>query len=178
MRAGGFQTRLATGQTAELALRGALEGRRFQVLRTGQESWLPAGFSAPLRGAAGDRMARALRHTPDFLAQRRDFPLAYWDAKRNTRTDTAFFALEIAFYHEQLARVAKGERVAIAFMDPDGLLYANWVQRLDALPWRGRARVGGVGSGAPFVLVARASVPLLDEFIGANRERAVRGRPC
>lgn len=166
-----FQGRLTLGRQAERALQAALLRRGFRVARSGQEAWLSPDLYAVLRRSPGDPMSRALRHTPDFLAERYDFPVAYWDAKNNTRAGTAFFALEQAFHVEQLARVGKGERVVVAFRDTDGRLYANWVQELAVMAEIQRFRSQWSGSWSPFLLIGRGSVPPLDVFIERNRRR-------
>ena len=163
-----FEGRMALARQGQAALRQVLNMQGFTVAETGQELWLARAVHADLRFDHTDLMARAARYIPDFLAFRRGFPLAYWEAKVNSRQSyaTGNFAIERACYDEQMARVQKGERVVIAWMEEvDGSWRANWVQRLPILADLSGHRHEAEGSHTPFLLIEKRHVPLLGEFL-------------
>jgi hypothetical protein len=163
-----FDGRLSVGRAGQAELQAVLERRGFEVFVTGQEHLLSPAVHAALRYEHADPMARAVRFAPDLLAYRADFPLAYWEAKVNTTPGTPNFAIEKACYEEQLARVEKGERVVIAFLDVDRLWRANWVGRLGISRDMSARRHAARGSQTPYVLVWKASTLPLAEFMQAS----------
>lgn len=77
---------------------------------------------------------------------------------------TGNFSIERACYEEQMARVGKGERVVIAWMEEvDGSWYANWVEQLPILCDLSDQRHAADGSHTPFLLIQkRYTLPLAD----------------
>ena len=89
-------------------------------------------------------------------------------AKVNSRQSfaTGNFAIERACHEEQMARVLKGERVVIAWMEEtDGSWRANWVERLPILRDLSAQRHAAAGSHTPFLLIDKRQVPPLGEFL-------------
>jgi hypothetical protein len=163
-----FGERLAIAQRGQEALRQVLAMEGFTVAATGQELWLARAVHNDLRFDHSDLMARAIRYAPDFLAYRPGFPLAYWEAKVNSRQSfaTGNFAIERACYDEQMARVRKGERVAVAWMEEiDGSWRANWVQCLPILRDLSAQRHAAEGSHTPFLLIDKQQALPLAEFL-------------
>lgn len=163
-----FGGRLAIARPGQLALLQVLSMLGFTVAETGQEVWLARAVHADLRFDHTDLMVRAVRFMPDLLAYRPGFPLAYWEAKVNSRQSqgTGNVAIERACYEEQLARVQKGERVVIAWMEEaDGSWRANWVERLPILADLTEHRHAAAGSHTPFLLIEKRKVPPLGEFL-------------
>jgi hypothetical protein len=79
---------------------------------------------------------------------------------------TSNFAIERACYDEQMARVSKGERVVIAWMEEvDGSWYANWVEQLPVLCDLSRQRHVAEGSHTPFLLIQKRFALPLAEFL-------------
>jgi hypothetical protein len=163
-----FEDRMKLARQGQEALRQVLAMQGFAVVETGQELWLTRTVHDGLRFDHTDRMARAVRFTPDFLAFRPGFPLAYWEAKVNSGQSfhTGNFAIERACHEEQMARVLKGERVVIAWMEEaDGTWRANWVQRLPILRDLSAQRHAAEGSHTPFLLIEKRHAPPLAEFL-------------
>jgi len=157
--------RLTAGLAGQAELKKILESLGFTVIETGQESWLPTLVHEVLRRNHTDPMVRAVRYQPDLLAYSPRFPLAWWDAKVNTRPGTPNFSLEEACYTEQIARTRKGERVAIAFKDTDGRWSAQWVDLLRVNADRSGDRHDAKGSQTPYYLVAKDSTEPLGGFV-------------
>lgn len=157
--------RIETGSAGQAELKSLLVGYGFTVVDTGQESWLPAEIHERLRTDHTDPMVRAVRYTPDLLAFSPRFRLAWWDAKVNATPGTPNFTIELACYEEQLARCAKGERVAIAFKDTDGRWLAQWTPRLRVNEDRRADRHEAKGSMTPYLLIAKTSCEPMAAFV-------------
>ena len=172
-----FGQRLALARQGQEALRQVLAMHGFSVTETGQELWLARAVHDDLRFDHADRMARAVRYLPDFLVYKRGFPLAFWEAKVNSRQSftTGNYAIERACYEEQMARVQKGERVVIAWMEEvDGSWRANWVERLPILRDLSAQRHAADGSHTPFLLIEKRQAVPLPAFLRGEPEAPLR----
>ena len=160
-----FSSRLAAGQNGETLLKAYLEAMGFQVMETGQQTWLHKQVHTVLRHEHSDPMVRAVRYLPDLLAYHPDFPLSYWEVKTNTTPNTPNFAVETACYQEALARNEKGERVIFAFLEVDRTWYANYVQGLQIRCNMGAKRKQANGSMTPYLLLTKSSTLPLEHFL-------------
>jgi hypothetical protein len=166
--------RVTTGEAGQAELKEMLESFGFTVVETGQERWLPTNVHERLRLDHSDRMVRAVRYMPDLLAWSPRFRLAYWDAKVNTHPGTANFTIETACYDEQTVRMAKGERVALAFKDMDGRWRAQWATRLRIVADHSARRREAQGSHTPYLLIAKDSTETITAFVGfGDRDQRV-----
>jgi len=157
--------RMAAGGDGQAELKQLLEGFGFQVVDTGQETWLPAWAHQALRQVHDDVTVRAVRYQPDLLAWSPRFPYAFWDAKVNATPGTPNFTIEHACYQEQVARWNAGQRVVIAFRDTDGKWSANSIGRLQVVDDHSARRHQAAGSQTPYLLINKRSAVPLHAFV-------------
>lgn len=160
-----FNERIQLGADVQAELAERLRVAGFQIFETGQEYWLSQTAHVMLRFEHNDLMARAVRHMPDLLAWRADWPLAYWEAKANATPDTPNFTIEKASHDELVARQEKGERVVVAFRDVDESWHANWVQHLTVRQDKSAERHAARGSRTPYLLLPKSCTRPLDIFL-------------
>lgn len=158
--------RVKVGSAGQRELKTMLETKYgFTCIETGQENWLPPEVHASVRFDNSDLMVRSVRYMPDLLCFSSRFRPCWIDAKINTVAGTPNFTLELACYQEQLARMSKGERVALAFKDTDGRWYANWATKLRINEDRRDRRHEAQGSMTPYLLIAKSSCDSLMAFV-------------
>jgi len=162
---GSFGDRALAGHSGQAELSFMLTRNGFDVMQTGQENWMPGSVHDALRFEHDDLMVRAVRYTPDLLAYRADFPLAWWEAKVNVTPGTMNFTLEKACYDELMARHEKGERVVVAFRDTDSKWRANWVEKLCVERDMSGQRLVARGSHTPYLLIPKAATVGISDFL-------------
>lgn len=102
-----------------------------------------------------------VRALPDWIANKPNYPPVFIEAKTVKNSNTPYFSYEYVFYEQHKAWAREGFYFLSIFTD----FKADWVQNLHPtkIIWN-TSEVRG-GSGTPFILIPKISVPNLDDVL-------------
>jgi len=160
-KSAGFTQRLKLASIHEQAVASKLMKLGFTISLFGQEVIISEVLHRAIRFNYDDKTVVFIRALPDWVASKPTYPAFLVEAKTVRDSTTPYFSYEYTFYLQHLIWAHQGVKTLSIFTD----FKADWVENLRPTQIRWDTSQVKGGSGTPFILIPKISVPSLDDVI-------------